>query len=479
MGRAIALLVCGLVFLIGPPLGTCAQPQLPEELWAVQAQPAVFMVEAYGDISASIPKSIRANLDPLRQIFENAQKQLPPPGVPKADFLWATLADDPGKYLIPSSEHQEIFSIKNVPYVSGSAVAVGSEQGILLTNAHMVADPPDEWIRQVIAEALPGPIKGFIEELGKALGEPSGSEVAQKAVYDLANWYIGQSARSGRFTQARIVLRYGVSKYASPFLLHRPNPFDHDASNQNQPHPLTVPATVLARGEPMPGKDVAVLQIPGRHQLICLALGNSDEVTPGSFPVIALGFPGAAFNPQLMEERARYLVNAQPGIISQIRPMKGGWSAFEMTALIFHGHSGGPVLDRGGRVIGLNVGSAAESIPGRTLAVPINVAKEFLKQAQQQADPGPLTEHWITGLRLYASGEYRRAWFEFATVRKWQVRLFCPPDLEAAGLCDPFNPPTDYVHPVVQRYVDDSATKANITLTESMQLSKTLPEPPF
>jgi len=86
-----------------------------------------------------------------------------------------------------------------------------------------------------------------------------------------------------------------------------------------------------------------------------------------------------------------------------------------MTSSTESGMSGGPVLDQQGNVIGLNVGS----VTGQTqlnLAVPINVAKEFLKQAGIQPDPGPLTRQWVEGLQLFGSGRYTEAYVKFLDV---------------------------------------------------------------
>ena len=86
-----------------------------------------------------------------------------------------------------------------------------------------------------------------------------------------------------------------------------------------------------------------------------------------------------------------------------------------MTSSIDHGDSGGPVLDQQGKVIGLNVGAATGEAK-LTLAVPINVAKEVLKQAGIQPDPGPLTRQWVEGVQLFGSGRYTEAYVKFLDV---------------------------------------------------------------
>ena len=73
-------------------------------------------------------------------------------------------------------------------------------------------------------------------------------------------------------------------------------------------------------------------------------------------------------------------------------------------------------------VIGLTVAGplpqtpGQESPPGHRLAVPINIAKEFLKQAGINPDPGPLTKLWEEGLRLYSNGQYSEACDKFDSV---------------------------------------------------------------
>ncbi len=189
----------------------------------------------------------------------------------------------------------------------------------------------------------------------------------------------------------------------------------------------------------MPGKDIAVLKVlldpddpvDPRDRLVCLPLGDSDAVVPGSFPIEALGYPGAAFDRYLMTAGAGFRVNSQDGQIDQLREMQGGWNAFEMTALIYHGHSGGPVIDRHGNIVALNVGVAQQDpsveVFGRTLAVPINLVQEFLRQAGIDAlDPGPMVEWWNDGLRAFAKGDYATAFKDFSAILYRQSAPFEP-----------------------------------------------------
>jgi len=63
-------------------------------------------------------------------------------------------------------------------------------------------------------------------------------------------------------------------------------------------------------------------------KLICLPLGNSDEVLPQTH-IHALGLSGIGFNEWLMLPLAKFRASSEPGEIGQTKPMLGGWEAFE------------------------------------------------------------------------------------------------------------------------------------------------------
>ncbi|MBI3975808.1 MAG: trypsin-like peptidase domain-containing protein [Armatimonadetes bacterium] len=83
--------------------------------------------------------------------------------------------------------------------------------------------------------------------------------------------------------------------------------------------------------------DAAVLKINAAG-LPTLALGNSDTLRQGQ-ELLVLGFPGLVSTEEVTVTR---------GIVSALRP---GW--IQTDAAIEPGNSGGPVVDRAGRVVGL------------------------------------------------------------------------------------------------------------------------------
>lgn len=398
-----------------------AADKLPEELLVVRAQPAVFKILAIGDVNLSYPQHVTTIKNPstsasqARAILEGPQSLLAAEyardqrdGViakdkARSEYYWEKVTENPQRYLVASKEllHR---TLSDVQYASGTGFAI-SREGILLTNAHVVQD-----MDQLVDPLLGQPFEDLVDNLAREFGSKPPDAIKGDT---LAEWFILQSRGSAKFKQAQMVLKFDTLESFEQWRKKHPGKSQLVAMGDfaESKTALTIPVKVLVAGDAIPGKDVAVLKVDDKEvldRLICLPLGNSDSVLPNT-PVQAMGFPGTAFNPDLLAPEAQFLVSNQPGTIGQTKPMKFGWDAFEMSAQIHHGDSGGPVLDRHGDVIGLNVGTATPQVARITLAVPINVAKEFLAKAQINPDPGPLTQLWIEGLVAFAGHHYSEA----------------------------------------------------------------------
>jgi len=123
-----------------------------------------------------------------------------------------------------------------------------------------------------------------------------------------------------------------------------------------------------------PERDLVVLKISGARAPT-LALGNSDAVQVGE-TVYAVG------NPQGLEGAF------SQGMVSRIRMISGSYPNIEVgtdkllqiTAPIFPGSSGGPVLNSKGAVIGVSV-ATFRSGQNLTFAIPSNYLKTLLGEA--------------------------------------------------------------------------------------------------
>lgn len=409
--------------------------KIPPEAVIVRAQPGIFQVLMMGRSTVVTPKVVALDL-PRLHYSRNLERQTgrTQPGEAESDAMWRILAADPQKFLTTSFDNVTS-TIESGEYGSGTAFAV-SREGIFLTNAHLLTDPPNlPMLQRSVPEAvmLLGPsLRPVLADLNQKIGPCSNTD---GVVLSLLRWYATHCTVQSKFDHLELVLAYDVSLSAKD-----PMRFLHAL---NEPaKPITRRCVVLAQGQQMPGKDVAVLQIVmeegaaqfglkglggAADRFVCLPLGNSDDVLPGAM-VQAMGFPASGFDEKSMDRSAEFRVSAMNGQISTTKRMASGWDAFEMTAEINHGDSGGPVLNARGEVIGLNVGAAhAEDARGHTLAVPINLARELLASTGVKItpNPGPLTQKWVEGIRHYFSGHYTQARDAFANVQEME-RAYYP-----------------------------------------------------
>jgi S1-C subfamily serine protease len=125
-----------------------------------------------------------------------------------------------------------------------------------------------------------------------------------------------------------------------------------------------------------PAHDVALLRVDARGDLRAVTLGDSEVMRRGD-RVFVLG------SPQGLE------LTATDGIVSApVRRSPGGRESLQITAPIFGGSSGGPVLTAEGEVIGV-ARSYHRDAQSLTFATPINVVKPLLAVKGRAALPFP------------------------------------------------------------------------------------------
>lgn len=131
------------------------------------------------------------------------------------------------------------------------------------------------------------------------------------------------------------------------------------------PDGTTLPARLLARDE---DRDVAALLVEAK-ELTPIELGTSRDLQPGRW-VLAIGYPwgvaGAA--------TAGIVIGAGEDLPGTPSPARE-WIAVSLE--LRPGHSGGPLVDDQGRLIGINTMMAGPEVG---MAVPVHVVKEFLRQ---------------------------------------------------------------------------------------------------
>jgi len=118
--------------------------------------------------------------------------------------------------------------------------------------------------------------------------------------------------------------------------------------------------------------DLAALQIDA-HDLPTIALGNSAQLRPGQL-VFAFGHPYGV--------TGGATAGVVIGVGTQVSDL--GASGQEWVAASLHlrpGHSGGPMVDVAGRLIGINT---LMNGPDVGVAVPVDVAKRFIQAIYAQ-----------------------------------------------------------------------------------------------
>ena len=142
------------------------------------------------------------------------------------------------------------------------------------------------------------------------------------------------------------------------------------------------PDVVLWDGRVLPGrilatdrkKDLAIIAAE-TGDLPTIKLGNGQQVRPGQW-VVALGHPWG-----ITGACTAGMVIAVGEPVEQL-PYHG--ELLQVGLQLRPGHSGGPMLDDNGRLIGINT---MISGPGVGLAIPIHTVKRFLKKALGRGEP--------------------------------------------------------------------------------------------
>jgi putative serine protease PepD len=186
---------------------------------------------------------------------------------------------------------------------------------------------------------------------------------------------------------------------------------EHGATTVTFSDDTTVSAKLVGADQE---SDVAVLKLD-RTGLPAVQFGDSDQVAVGD-PVLAMGSPLALTNTVTSG-----IVSALDRTIEADEP--GGptryYAAIQTDAAVNHGNSGGPLVDSGGRVIGINsvIRSLASDSDtagniGLAFAIPINQAKRI---AQQIIDTGK-SQRTVIGAELSNSYQNPNGGVQVSTV---------------------------------------------------------------
>lgn len=139
------------------------------------------------------------------------------------------------------------------------------------------------------------------------------------------------------------------------------------------PDGRTLPARLLASD---PDHDLAALSV-NANNLPTIALGDSKQLQPGQW-VLAVGHPWG------VPGAVTAGIVIDMGLPPEIPPSQGEF--IQVGLPLRPGHSGGPLVDVHGRLVGINTMITGPSVG---LAVPIHIVKAFLRERLGSPSPVP------------------------------------------------------------------------------------------
>lgn len=160
------------------------------------------------------------------------------------------------------------------------------------------------------------------------------------------------------------------------------------------------------------GTDIAVLKIK-RSNLPTLQLGDSDSVHLQE-PIWVIGYPAVASTTDeviggWLSRESDLEATFNPGTITSLKRDVSNTPVFQTNVAIYRGNSGGPAVDRDGKVIGISTWghTAAEQIK---FLVPINLARTLLaKQKVPVNVEGAFNEAYRSALDAAWDGDWASA----------------------------------------------------------------------
>jgi len=209
------------------------------------------------------------------------------------------------------------------------------------------------------------------------------------------------------------MILYGLKK--NVYVVYRSDREDKGPGTEKKP------ASVVGKGQPMPGKDVAILKIDTDHEMPVLTLADSSLPRVGE-QLFVYGYPGPVTNNDFLAAESAIEPTLTTGIVSAVKNSVGGWPLIQMDANINHGSSGGPVCNEKGEVVGLTTFGSLENTgglaAGLNFAVPVAILDEYLDSAGVKPQLSKSSRLYAQGVEFFDQGHYRAALGKFQEVKK-------------------------------------------------------------
>ncbi|HEV3222702.1 MAG TPA: trypsin-like peptidase domain-containing protein [Puia sp.] len=398
--------ITGLLMLITGPLTSCAQQLTAVQNYGVN-RPGVVMVRTVFSADVYINK-MQLDSRHFNHLVDSIQK------VDSSGVIY-TAEEKLNIVLKEINSHPNLFFKASLDYIKEPEEITSSGTGFLITgdgyvatNCHLI-DRDNAFIRrQFFLSAFQQITDANISALENAWATRFSEQ--QKSI--LYNTYASVYARL--FSMAlydlkkEIYIEYSV---------------DTDSGKTSS---IKKSAQVIIKGQPMPGKDIAILKMDGDSTLPTLTIAQ-DELPKVGEQLFVYGFPGPVTNNNYVSTESAIEPTLTTGIVSALKNSVGGWPLIQMDANINRGSSGGPVCDEKGEVVGLTTFGSLENsgglAAGLNFAIPVSILEEYLDSAGVTAYPSETSKLFGDGVVFYDRGFYRDALVKFKTVNELNNRF--------------------------------------------------------
>ncbi|MBK8076529.1 MAG: trypsin-like peptidase domain-containing protein [Kineosporiaceae bacterium] len=370
-------------------------PATPATLLAAKTFPGVQLIQTDYSATVSVAEP-QLNQTAVDALFQRLLKQAQA-GVIEASqdaVIEAVVAD------IVRTPFRYFESTKRIFTDDGALSSVGTgwvitPDGYIVTAAHVVEAEKTELQTQFARTTLSGMNTRFVKSLADS-DTPFTADQLDRLSAAMTTWLAKNVAVSDVTMKVSAQVGVGASK----------TPQEH-------------PATVVAVGEPFPGKDVALLKIEGQTAMPTLALGNDADVTTGS-TLYVVGYPAASTFLAGMSLDSQLQPTVTQGPLSAVKSTKDGMPVFQTQAPASPGNSGGPVLDELGKVVGVLVAGAVGpdgvAVAGQEFVVPVSVVREQLAEKSVAPAASRTSTLYAQAVDAYYRQEYSGALAQFRTV---------------------------------------------------------------
>lgn len=319
----------------------------------------------------------------------------------KLDIVVKALYNNPLRYFSATTEY---FRQKHRILSSGTGFFV-TGSGYLITNAHII-DRDSAFIRRKFTLST---FQEVTESNIRAL-QTSWDMTLNDEQRNLLN-----NAYSTIYTQVSSMILFDLQREI--FVQYRSDPEEGTGEMLTR----RLPARVIIKGNPMPGKDVALLKVDSVSQMPTIPLSNDGIARIGE-QVLVYGYPEPVTANAFLARETNIDPTLTMGVVSAVKKSVGGWPVIQMDAVISHGSSGSPVCNNKGEVIGLATFGSLEQktgglAPGFNFAIPVSIIKNFLDSVEVDTRMSQASLAFNKGLSYYYSGYYTKALKRFAGVK--------------------------------------------------------------